>query len=401
MFAKYLYPNYKINRDENIDEEADGIIFKNGIVSLKSSFLLDYMVNPGNRKNVKSSFAWFGSEKNNPDTEERTYTFDYITFDAVEAINHPKEVLDEILPEVGESKIFGGGAFMIVQGDEEEKQTYPDNEENSHSSLGATPDDFKETRHSSASRPLMNQRSGARRLIGKMIAPEDDDRQDLNPEILDKTPGKNLSKANRNLADEHFGDIEALDDETRQTLLDIQHKLESVRLSGISEAIIAKFIKPLPTLSMIVVTYDFHIILPDYGNIEIVMEPLVKAVYILFLRHPEGIMFKNLYDYREELEIIYRCVRSKKNQIDRLLDSPASLQISKSVESLCNPTKNSINEKCTRIKEAFILKFSDYLAQNYYITGSKATVKKISLPRSYVYWEKDDTPNAETDVEKI
>lgn len=401
MFAKYLYPNYKINRDENIDEEADGIIFKNGIVSLKSSFLLDYMVNPGNRKNVKSSFAWFGSEKNNPDTEERTYTFDYITFDAVEAINHPKEVLDEILPEVGESKIFGGGAFMIVQGDEEEKQTYPDNEENSHSSLGVTPDDFKETRHSSASRPLMNQRSGARRLIGKMIAPEDDDRQDLNPEILDKTSGKNLSKANRNLADEHFGDIEALDDETRQTLLDIQQKLESVRLSGISEAIIAKFIKPLPTLSMIVVTYDFHIILPDYGNIEIVMEPLVKAVYILFLRHPEGIMFKNLYDYREELEIIYRCVRSKKNQIDRLLDSPASPQISKSVESLCNPTKNSINEKCTRIKEAFILKFSDYLAQNYYITGSKATVKKISLPRSYVYWEKDDTPNAETDVEKI
>lgn len=101
------------------------------------------------------------------------------------------------------------------------------------------------------------------------------------------------------------------------------------------------------------------------------MEPLVKAVYILFLRHPEGIMFKNLYDYREELEIIYRCVRSKKNQIDRLLDSPSSPQISKSVDLLCNPTKNSINEKCTRIKEAFILKFSDYLAQNYYITGSK------------------------------
>lgn len=131
------------------------------------------------------------------------------------------------------------------------------------------------------------------------------------------------------------------------------------------------------------------------------MEPLVKAVYILFLRHPEGIMFKNLYDYREELEIIYRCVRSKKNQIDRLLDSPSSPQISKSVDSLCNPTKNSINEKCTRIKEAFILKFSDYLAQNYYITGSKATVKKISLPRSYVYWEKENSTTAGADEIKI
>lgn len=401
MFAKYLYPNYKINRDENIDEEADGIIFKNGIVSLKSSFLLDYMVNPGNRKNVKSSFAWLGSKKKNSDSEGSTYTFDYITFDAAEANDYPKEILDDIFSEIGESKIFGGGAFMIVQGDEEEKQTYPDNEENSHSSLGATPDDFKETRHSSTSRPLMNQRSGARSLLGKLIASEDDDRQDLKPVILDKTSGINLSKANRNLADEHFGDIEALDDETRQALLDIQHKLESVHLIGISEAIIAKFIKPLPTLSMIVVTYDFHIILPDYGNMEIVMEPLVKAVYILFLRHPEGIMFKNLYDYREELEIIYRCVRSKKNQIDRLLDSPSSPQISKSVDSLCNPTKNSINEKCTRIKEAFILKFSDYLAQNYYITGSKATVKKISLPRSYVYWEKENSTTAGADEIKI
>ena len=402
IYAKYLYPNLKTKPDGNFDNEA--IVFKNGSISLKSNFLLDYMVRPENRRNVKSSFAWLGSEKKNSDSEGSTYTFDYITFDATEANVHPKEILDDIFPEVGESKIFGGGAFMIVQGDEEKEQrTYPykEEDEDSHSSLGATPEDFRETRHSSASRPLMNQRPGTGRLFGKMIAPEDDGRQDLNPVILDKTSGINLSKANRNLADEHFGDIEALDDETRQTLLDIQQKLESVRLSGISEAIIAKFIKPLPTLSMIVVTYDFHIILSDYGNMEIMMEPLVKAVYILFLRHPEGIMFKDLYDYRKELEIIYRCVKAKKNQIDRLLDSPASPQISKNVESLCNPTKNSINEKCTRIKEAFILKFSDYLAQNYYITGSKATVKKISLPRSYVYWEKDDTHNTETDMAKI
>lgn len=402
MFAKYLYPNYKINRDENIDEEADGIIFKNGIVSLKSSFLLDYMVRPENRRNVKSSFAWFGSEKTNPDTEERTYTFDYITFDAVEAINHPKEVLDEILPEVGESKIFGGGAFMIVHGYEGEEQTtypYKEEKEDNNSSLGASEDDYKDSNEPSKSysQPLYSARRG--HSFGHITTPEKKTTSD--DRLTRKSAGINLLKNNTGLADEHFDDIDALDDETRQTLLDIQHKLESVRLSGISEAIIAKFIKPMPTISMMVVTHDFHIILSDYGNMEIMMEPLVKAVYILFLRHPEGIMFKDLYDYRKELEIIYRCVKAKKNQIDRLLDSPASPQISKNVESLCNPTKNSINEKCTRIKEAFILKFSDYLAQNYYITGSKATVKKISLPRSYVYWEKDDTHNTETDMAKI
>ena len=384
IYAKYLYPNLKTKPDGNFDNEA--IVFKNGSISLKSSFLLDYMVRPENRKNVKSSFAWLGSEKKNSDSEGSTYTFDYITFDAAEANDHPKEVLDEIFPEVGESKIFGGGAFMIVHGYEGEEQTtypYKEEKEDNNSSLGASEDDYKDSNEPSKSysQPLYSARRG--HSFGHIATPEKKTTSD--DRLTRKSAGINLLKNNTGLADEHFDDIDALDDETRQTLLDIQHKLESVRLSGISEAIIAKFIKPMPTISMMVVTNDFHIILPDYGNMEITMEPLVKAVYVLFLRHPEGIMFKDLYDYREELETIYRCVKAKKNQIDRLLDSPFSPQISKSVESLCDPTKNSINEKCTRIKEAFILKFSDYLAQNYYITGSKATVKKISLPRSYVY----------------
>lgn len=394
IYAKYLYPNLKTKPDGNFDNEA--IVFKNGSISLKSSFLLDYMVRPENRKNVKSSFAWFGSEKTNPDTEERTYTFDYITFDAVEAINHPKEVLNEILPEVGESKIFGGGAFMIVQGDEEEEsRTYPYKEENenNNSSLGASDDDYKDSNEPSKSygQPLYSYSARQGSIFGHITAQKKKTASD--DKVTRKSANINLLKGSTCIADEHFNDYDALDDETKNSLAAVQRQLQNLRLRGISEAIIAKFIKPMPTISMMVVTNDFHIILPDYGNMEITMEPLVKAVYVLFLRHPEGIMFKNLYDYRKELETIYRCVKAKKNQIDRQLDSPASPQISKSVESLCDPTKNSINEKCTRIKEAFIMRFSDYLAQNYYITGSKATVKKISLPRSYVYWEKDDNPN--------
>jgi hypothetical protein len=38
---------------------------------------------------------------------------------------------------------------------------------------------------------------------------------------------------------------------------------------------------------------------------EIKMEPLTKAVYLLFLNHPEGILFKHLPDYRQELANIY------------------------------------------------------------------------------------------------
>ena len=38
---------------------------------------------------------------------------------------------------------------------------------------------------------------------------------------------------------------------------------------------------------------------------EISMTALPKAVFLLFLAHPEGIIFKDLSDYREELASIY------------------------------------------------------------------------------------------------
>ena len=46
------------------------------------------------------------------------------------------------------------------------------------------------------------------------------------------------------------------------------------------------------------------------------MTPIVKAVYFLFLRHPEGILFKELIDYRDELDMIYRSVKEKKKMKD-------------------------------------------------------------------------------------
>ena len=48
---------------------------------------------------------------------------------------------------------------------------------------------------------------------------------------------------------------------------------------------------------------------------------------------------------------------------------------------------NSINEKCARIRAAFVNKFDEHLAKNYYITGNRGGVKKITLPRDLVVWE--------------
>ena len=158
---------------------------------------------------------------------------------------------------------------------------------------------------------------------------------------------------------------------------EIREKVESLRQRGVAEQILIDLIRPQTKLSRLVISKNYKLILPDYNNMEIKMEPLVKAVYLLFLKHPEGIIFKDLPDYRKELTEIY--LRMKPNGL--------SERVRKSIEAVTNPTKNSINEKCARIRGAFLEKFDNHLAQNYYIDGFRAEPKIIELPRELVVWK--------------
>ena len=47
------------------------------------------------------------------------------------------------------------------------------------------------------------------------------------------------------------------------------------------------------TLSPLVITEDYRFLLPAYGNREVLLSPIHKALYLLLLNHPEGIEFKN------------------------------------------------------------------------------------------------------------
>ena len=107
------------------------------------------------------------------------------------------------------------------------------------------------------------------------------------------------------------------------------------------------------------------------------MEPLPKAVYLLFLRHPEGIMFKYLPEFMAELESIYMAITKR--------DDTSAIR--QSIDRVLDPTNNSINEKCARIRAAFISRFDDRLARKYYIYGYAGKPKKIALDRSLVRME--------------
>lgn len=86
------------------------------------------------------------------------------------------------------------------------------------------------------------------------------------------------------------------------TLLeDMDVRVQKLRAKGMNEWTFRGLFKTKTQLSRLVITKDHRIVLPDYNDIEVKMEPLVKAVYLLFLKHSEGILFKELTDYREEL----------------------------------------------------------------------------------------------------
>lgn len=142
-------------------------------------------------------------------------------------------------------------------------------------------------------------------------------------------------------------------------------------------------------LSRLLITKDYRIILVDYDNKEVEMTPVHKAVYLLFLNHPEGIEFKKLSEYRDELLQYYMAIA-------RLMDKQTIIE---SVDMLVNPLNNSINEKCSRIKSIFLNMMDQYTANYYIISGHTQKhfagsskiwyerLKNIKIPRELVVRE--------------
>lgn len=172
-------------------------------------------------------------------------------------------------------------------------------------------------------------------------------------------------------------DDDLLDDEDEALISEIRERIEALRNKGINTMFLHSIIDEGERLSSLLITKDYRIFLPEYQNREIIMPALPKAVFILFLKHPEGIRFKDLADYRDELLGIYRA-------LNPIGGTQRQLQ---SIQAITDPMSNSINEKCAQIREAFIKNFDDSLAKNYYITGKKGEPKRIVLAPSLVVWE--------------
>ena len=179
----------------------------------------------------------------------------------------------------------------------------------------------------------------------------------------------------------------------------IRHLIEQLQREGRNDLLLHAIGTPLleelrieaakGKLSRLLITKDYRFVLED-DHREVELQPVHKAVYLLFLAHPEGIEFKRLAEYREEL-LRYYLATAKMMDKEKIIEG---------VDHLVNPLDNAINEKCSRIKKVFLELMDEYRASYYFISshtqkhiaGSSRIwyerLKVITLPRDLVVWEK-------------
>ena len=165
--------------------------------------------------------------------------------------------------------------------------------------------------------------------------------------------------------------------ETAKVLRELRMTVQKLRLEGVSLMAIHKFIDKQEPLSRMTITPDYRIFLPDYNNMEIEMGALPKAIYFLYLRYPEGIIYKHIPDYFSELLNIYKQLRPNTDEA----------RLNLTITKVVNPLGNALNENLARIRKAFVEKFDEHLANNYIITGERGSQYSIPLDRDLITWE--------------
>ena len=300
---------------------------------VSDNFILDYMVHPENRDKVTPSLLYYTPEYSVDEYTDAEDQMQGITLSEASFVDNPDlgTVLEEILADIREK------SRTTIMFD-----------------LQLPPDEYEYADY---------RRRGdwLEKTSSAMVAEPEEDGLSC----------RNVSYRDYRTADEQF------DVESRRLVKEIEERINKLCQKGIDAYLIEQMSKNRMKLSRMHIDKNYRIYLGDYMGMEISLTPLNKAVYFLFLRHPEGIRFKELSDHRQELMDIYSRLKSS-------FGSEASLQ---SIENLVNPFDNSINEKCARIREAFVSQFDEHMAQYYFITGQRGEPKGIKLPRKYVRWD--------------
>lgn len=127
--------------------------------------------------------------------------------------------------------------------------------------------------------------------------------------------------------------------------------------------------------SRLVVNKDLKIVLPNYNEVEVKMPAMCRAIYILFLKHHNGIALRDIADHRADLENIYSMVMPGRSEN----------KAKAAIDNLLDPMGNTLNEYISKIKRCFKLCIIDKnLVNQYCITGKRGEPYRIALDQSLI-----------------
>lgn len=171
-----------------------------------------------------------------------------------------------------------------------------------------------------------------------------------------------------------------LDEGANETLEELEKNIQRLRLMGIPLSILVEFVAKYETISRLRITDDLRIFLPEYGNKEVMMPALHKAVYLLFLFHPEGIILQHLEEHHSEFANYYRQTMGKEQLSPRNIDT---------INNLEYPGNTSLYTILSKIKLYFRNAVDEHLARHYYIVGKPGEPYNIANKNVIIEWEDD------------
>jgi hypothetical protein len=119
------------------------------------------------------------------------------------------------------------------------------------------------------------------------------------------------------------------------------------------------------------------IYLTDLGDLQINLNPKERALYLLYLNHPEGIQRSYLIDYKDELRSYYAQISNQAT--NELIDI--------AINRLVDVRDNNMNEVMARIRSKFKNAVGEEQAKDYSITFTPEGTHKILLNRELVGFE--------------
>jgi len=118
-------------------------------------------------------------------------------------------------------------------------------------------------------------------------------------------------------------------------------------------------------------------ILLEKLNLEIRLKPMEKTLYLFYLKKENGILFKDMVDYKSDLYYIYSKVSTSDN-IDEQKER---------IKSLVNPLENSFNIQKARINKTILDLLGEEMASYYKIDGTAGNPFKIKLSKDLIQFQ--------------